>query len=159
MRTILPVQQTSLDARANGVTKSAYAFIPEHLEDLSEIVHLQNRQTGEAIALEDGSVVVTEKLARLLSLEVGDEITLLREETEEVTATVSAIAENYLYHYVYMTPATYEQLFHEAPEYSTVFLRTDVAQEGEDAMAEELRPLTASRACPLSAICKRRSRT
>lgn len=138
VRTILPVQQTSLDARANGVTKSAYVFIPEHLEDLSEIVHLQNRQTGEAIALEDGSVVVTEKLARLLSLEVGDEITLLREETEEVTATVSAIAENYLYHYVYMTPATYEQLFHEAPEYSTVFLRTDVEQEGEDAMAEEL---------------------
>lgn len=138
VRTILPVQQTSLDARANGVTKSAYVFIPEHLEDLSEIVHLQNRQTGEAIALEDGSVVVTEKLARLLSLEVGDEITLLREETEEVTATVSAIAENYLYHYVYMTPATYEQLFHEAPEYSTVFLRTDVGQEGEDAMAEEL---------------------
>ena len=134
----LPVQQTSLDVRAGEITKSAYIFVPEHMEDLSSVVHLQNRRSGETLELSDGGVIVTEKLARLLSLEAGDTITLLRDETDPVEAIVTGVAENYLYHYVYMTPAAYAKIFQEEPEYGSIFLQTDVEQTGEDEMAARL---------------------
>lgn len=134
----LPVQQTSLDARANGVTKSVNIFVPERPEDLSNVVNLKSRTTHDEYALDDSGVIITEKLSRLLSLEPGDSITLVRDETEEVEATVTAVVENYLYHYVYMTPEVYRQLFQEDPAYSTIFLRTDVTREEESAMAEKL---------------------
>ena len=45
------------------------------------------------------------------------------------TVKVAAVAENYLHHYVYMTPALYQKTFGEAPDYSAVFLRTDNTDE------------------------------
>lgn len=74
-------------------------------------------------------MIITEKLARLLDVKAGGEITLKHDETEAKTVKVAAVAENYLHHYVYMTPALYQKTFGEAPDYSAVFLRTDNTDE------------------------------
>ena len=42
---------------------------------------------------------------------------------------ITAIAENYLYHYIYMTPACYEKVYGEAPEYNTVLVNVTEEQQ------------------------------
>ena len=134
----LSAQVTVIDARANGVTKPVNLFVPEKPEDLGKIVSLQTRRGQQPVELTEGGVVLTEKAARLLAVSVGDEIELMLDETQSVRATVTGIAENYLYHYVYITPGLYETLYGEAPEYDTVFLRTNTGLDGQDALGKEL---------------------
>ena len=111
------------------MTKSVYLFVPEETDNLDDFVRLNSRTTKEHYELDDEGVIITEKLARLLDVKAGGEITLKHDETEAKTVKVAAVAENYLHHYVYMTPALYQKTFGEAPDYSAVFLRTDNTDE------------------------------
>ncbi len=133
---ILTLYQSSMDAEANDRRTDAYLFVPREPEKLEHFVHLQDRVTQEPYSLSEDGVIITEKLSTLLGLTVGDELTLCRSETEKYTARITAIAENYLYHYVYMTPAYYQSLFGKAPEYTQLFL--DTAGETDDSFAERL---------------------
>ena len=125
----LTVKQNNIDAENAGVTKSVYLFVPEETDNLDDFVRLNSRTTKAHYELDDEGVIITEKLARLLDVKAGGEITLKHDETEAKTVKVAAVAENYLYHYVYMTPALYQKTFGEAPDYSAVFLRTDNTDE------------------------------
>jgi putative ABC transport system permease protein len=124
-KNILEVRLMTMDVEANGVTKSAHLFVPDSLEYLDEFVILKNRVSKEAYALDDDSVIITEKLASMLSLSQGDTFTLLDGDTTRYTVTVSGIAENYLYNYVYMTPALYQQLYGTDPVYNTIYINQD----------------------------------
>lgn len=121
----LPVYQVTRDASQEDTTAEVYLFVPERLDTLSDFVKLRNRTSKESYTLSDQGVIITEKLSRLLDLSVGDTIRLSEDETSSVEATVLGIAENYLYHYVYMTPALYQQLYGEEPAYNTMLLSTD----------------------------------
>jgi putative ABC transport system permease protein len=50
---------------------------------------------------------------------------------EEVEVEVSAITENYMTHYVYMTPALYETVFKEKADYNEYFLMMPEVDKGE----------------------------
>ena len=140
IRESMYVYQTSLDASAEGETdRSVYLFVPGDMEEYPEFVRLKDRVSGREEALSDEGAVISEKLASLLNLSVGDELTLKMGETEQYTVTVADITENYLYHYVYMTPALYEQVFGKEPEYNQVFLKMeDTSPEAEERLGQTL---------------------
>ncbi len=80
---------------------------------------LSMHMDGQALAYPpDGSVAVSEKLARIANVSVGDTIRVIVDDTETTQLPVSAIFENYVYHYVIMTPATYEAVYGEACSYN-----------------------------------------
>ncbi len=114
----------SAEADHGDGTKSIQLFVPQTLEQLDLFVVLRDRVTDEVYKMPSEGVVVTEKLASMLQLSVGDTIYLKKGETEEYPATVSLIVENYLYHYVYMTGETYEKVFGEPVEYNRLYLKT-----------------------------------
>ncbi|MBO4288710.1 MAG: ABC transporter permease, partial [Lachnospiraceae bacterium] len=124
------------DVEANGVKKEGYLFVPEDSVKVEEFLSLRNRlDHNETYRLEPGSAVITEKLAKMLSLSVGDEIIIADSESEKHPVRVSAITENYLYHYVYMLPETYEQLYGEPVSYNEICFRTG---ELEDSVRQGL---------------------
>ena len=63
--------------------------------------------------------MISEKTAKLLDLQVGDTITLKREK-RRVSGKGRCDLENYMGHYIYMTPKVYEQTFGEKPDYQDV---------------------------------------
>ncbi len=135
----LVLRQSAMDAEANGRTVEANLFVPEKTEGLNDFVKFINRETRESYELNDQGVIITEKLAKLLNLKIGDSITLCRSEIERCSVPVTAISENYLYHYVYMTSGLYEDLFQEQPEFSQLFFRTEkMSAEDELAFSERL---------------------
>lgn len=135
----LYVHQTTMEVTANGTTKDAIIFAPERLDDLDSFVVLRDRVTDEHYEITDDGVVISEKLASLLELEVGDMITFKVSETENYDAPVTAIVENYIYHYVYMTPAGYEKIFGKTPEFNQLYLKAkDLGTDEMDALGEVL---------------------
>ena len=94
---------------------------------------------GAPVTLDDSGVVVTAKLAETLSIKVGDEINM-RTGGEDHLMRVIGVADNYVYHYVYITAAYYETVFGKAMLYNGFMgnLKDGLTDETMDAMSTQL---------------------
>lgn len=84
-------------------------------DDLAPFVRLE--KNGEKLDLSNG-VVLTEKLAQLAGVSVGDNFTI-----DGKTFKVGAITEHYVGHFVYMNQATYKEIYGQAPKMNTYLLQ------------------------------------
>lgn len=105
--------------------REVYLNVPSDAESFSDFVVLRDRITKEEYNLSDDGVVLTEKMAKELELETGDTVTIRDEDRGDMEVTVEHICENYMAHYLYMTPSVYEKLYGEAPEYNSICYRTE----------------------------------
>lgn len=108
--------------------KKAYLVVPTDVDRFPEFITLRER-TGdkESISLLSDGVVITEKYADLLGVEVDDNI-YLRIDDSTVTpkeVRVIGITENYIFNYIYMTPSLYQSLYNVEPEINILLLRTN----------------------------------
>lgn len=94
---------------------------------------------GTPVTLDDSGVVVTAKLAETLSIKAGDEINM-RTGGEDHLMRVIGVADNYVYHYVYITAAYYETVFGKAMQYNGFMgnLKEGLTDETMDAMSSQL---------------------
>ena len=94
---------------------------------------------GAPVTLDDSGVVVTAKLAETLSIKIGDGINM-RTGGEDHLMRVIGVADNYVYHYVYITAAYYETVFGKAMQYNGFMgnLKDGLTDETMDAMSTQL---------------------
>lgn len=132
------VMLTNMTTPYNRANLSVYLYVPENLEDFSKDVTLQDRVSKEQYTLSDEGAVICEKTASLLGLKRGDTM-ILEEDNKEYPVTVTDICENYMGHYVYMTPNVYESVFGEVPEYNDTMVTMKPEYQGElEAVGEEI---------------------
>ena len=125
--------EKTVDVGTEDIEKSSYLVVAEDMEQFPDYVTLRDRSSGELYQLENQGVVMTEKLAKLLEISEGDTIWLKDGDKERVQVTVSHIAENYFYHYIYMTQGLYEQLYGETPDYGEIYtINASEEEEFED---------------------------
>ena len=125
------VQSVSIDKNDN--TQSIQLIVPQKVEDLSKFITLESRTNNdEKYSLDDSSVIITEKLAKLLDIKVGDEIKIINSDDKECTVKVKAITENYIYHYIYMTPNLYNQLYDTRIGYNVVYANSNKMTKEEE---------------------------
>ena len=88
------------------------------------------------LAPTDDAIVIDEKLADNLGISEGDTIRLLDNDEKEYPVQVCGICENYVGHYVYMTPACYTKVFGEKPRDNLILVKT-VTDEKKNGEAQE----------------------
>ncbi len=98
----------------------AYLIVPETAEQLKDFITLRQRAGHKTLSLTDDGVIISEKMALKLGLKTGDTVHFTADNTEH-TAKVTGITENYAFHYIYMSPAVYYQLFDKAPAFTNAF--------------------------------------
>lgn len=113
------IQFTKMETPAGKSNLSVYVYVPEDLETFKEDVTLQDRRTKEQYELSDAGAAISEKTAKLAGLSVGDTITLIQD-NKPYEVKVDIITENYMGHYIYMTPKVYEKAFHEKPDFENI---------------------------------------
>ncbi|MGL4738072.1 MAG: ABC transporter permease [Cellulosilyticaceae bacterium] len=118
--------------------QTATLYVPTPGEQLSQFVYLNNRLSGEQYEVPDEGVIIDEKLAKLLAVSVGDEITLTDEHHKSYTVRVAHIAENYVMHFVYMSPTYYEQVLKDQPSTNTELLNFNESAEEDDILSANL---------------------
>lgn len=91
-------------------------------DDLEPFVHLE--KNGEKLSL-SGGVILTDKLAQLAGVSVGDNFTI-----DGKTFKVGDITEHYVGHFVYMNQETYEEIYGQAPKMNTYLVQLKDKSEG-----------------------------
>lgn len=110
------------DFENDGVTDTLQIQleVPESTDNFSDFVSLRTRSMHKRIALDDSGAVISEKIADDTGVKPGDELTIRNQAGKEYKIIVSAVTENYLNHYIYMSEEYYESLFTKAPEYKYI---------------------------------------
>ena len=121
--------EVSMDLTGKDATKSAIVVVPQDMGEIGKYVDLHTHE-GEAVLWpQKGEAVINEKLAQNCGIRVGDMVSLRNEDGEKLWVTVSALSQNFIYNYVYVSPETWEENNGSAPRYRTLYLQT---AEGTD---------------------------
>ncbi len=132
-----------------GILRDVFLYVMQEGSDQG-LINIDDYQTGERLELPDEGVVITERLAEQLLVDVGDTIELsLDTDDDPVVVEVTGIMHNYVGHYVYFSPAAYEAAFGEEPVYNMVLgwnaqgvdedeLVTDIASGSEAVVSASL---------------------
>ena len=129
---------SQMECKNGGRSQSGVHLLGvESAESMGGRVSLHNG--GTPVTLDDSGVVVTAKLAETLSIKAGDEINM-RTGGEDHLMRVIGVADNYVYHYVYITAAYYEPVFGKAMQYNGFMgnLKDGLTDETMDAMSTQL---------------------
>ncbi len=129
---------SQMECKNGGRSQSGVHLLGvESAESMAGRINLHNG--GAPVTLDDSGVVVTAKLAETLSIKVGDEINM-RTGGEDHLMRVIGVADNYVYHYVYITAAYYETMFGKAMQYNGFMgnLKDGLTDETMDAMSSQL---------------------
>lgn len=115
----------------DGSTEDVYLCVPEDKDKIEDFMNFRSRTTGEVYHIQDDGIILTEKMANTLDVSSGDTI-YLGADGEEKEVTITDVCENYMQHYVYMSPELYQELYGEEPEYNSILF------DLKDASAQEL---------------------
>lgn len=83
-------------------------------------LHMDNQQLEYP---KEGEVVISEKLAEIAEVKIGDNITFTYNDNESISLKVSGVFENYVGHYAYISPDTYTKAFKEEYKCDTVYVK------------------------------------
>lgn len=127
------------EVRTEQGSEDVNIVIPDDLNDFDEFIHLRERVGHKAINLENNGLVLSEKAARVVGASVGDTIKLKNSDDITVEAKVSAITENYISHYAYMTKDYYNKLFNNIPSSNKVLgVLNNTSLKEEDNLSKDL---------------------
>ena len=127
----LLVHSGSVDVQAPGGGKSVHLVVSS-TDSLDGFLSLHSGETAIPYP-GGGEVVVNTGLAEKLGLSVGDTVRLQEKSLGEMEATVSAIADNYVFNYAYVSAGTFQHQLGRMPEYNTLYVR---AHPGADPYEE-----------------------
>ena len=135
----LKVVQESYKLDKKGVNlQNVTVFAPLESENLPDFVSLRDRITQEPIVLTDEGAVISEKLANLADVGPGDSIEIRNDEMQTYQIPIQAVTENYVNHYIYLTPSLYEEVFIQAAEPTTDLLLFDEPESWERSFGSEV---------------------
>ncbi len=127
--------------------------VPSDPDNFGNFNVLRERVGGAPLTLDDSGVLVSEKLARQLSLAVGDEVDVYDEDAvgnvsgQARSVRVAGIMENYVGQAIIMTPALYTQVMGEEPVFSTLYANLSDDEQARDAFSQDVRGMDGVKTC------------
>lgn len=103
--------------------QEVYLSVPFDIEKNKEFQVFRNRITKKEFEMEKNSVILTEKAAQLLDVKKGDKIMLDDKDEKQAELRVTDICENYMEHYLYISPETYREIYGENMESNTIYFK------------------------------------
>lgn len=128
---------TSVKAVNGEIQEDVQVIVPK--DNFDGLINIKDLKTKQQIELKDNEICLTDKVAKLLGINVGDTIKLRNNDNEEYEVKITYIVENYVSHYVYMSKIAYENL--TGKQYKTNVILTknkELTEEQEDVLATEL---------------------
>ena len=102
---------TANDKQVNDIN----VYTPKSVTDFDKYVHL-----GEN--LNKKGVILTKKTAQLLNVKVGDQVKVTTTDGQKVKLKVGAISQNFIGHFIYISPQNYREKFGHSAKTNTLLL-------------------------------------
>lgn len=125
----IEMSQTAMKFEANGISKDGMLIVPKDKDRMSEYINFRDRKSKEEYTLDNENVIISEKLANMLGVEEGDILDIKNSDNEIVQVKISNITENYIMHYVYMSPTLYSDIYNTSPKYNNLLVKSNEKSE------------------------------
>lgn len=113
--------EESVELDFGGKIKSVYMEVPENVEEIGAFLNLHTQDGTQIPYPKEGEAVLTAKAAENMGIKAGDRVTLWDNDRNSITVTISALCENFVYNYVYLSRETYEEQLGREPEYKSAY--------------------------------------
>ena len=114
----------------NGeIEKEVQLVVAKDTQNFSDFIKLHNNKNKEKYELTDETVIITEKIARVLNIKIGDSILVKNEDEIEKQMIVGGITENYVQHYIYMKPEVYEKTYEKPVKTNRFLLKMEMLDD------------------------------
>ncbi|MBF0776703.1 hypothetical protein BVE84_02405 [Streptococcus azizii] len=123
----LPIAYYGLTESMKGQAEAlAISLFVSQEKELSPFVSLRSPVTGQALALPEKGAIISEKLAQLYQVQVGDKLTLHLNQ-EPIDLKVAGITEMYAGHFIYLSATAYQEATKQTyqPNASLLVLEND----------------------------------
>ena len=112
-------------------------IVTDNNKDLNKIANLVDENDNK-VSLKENEVIITDKLADIQGVTIGDTITILDGDKNSYEFKVSNIAKNYMGHYIYLNNATLSQYKEYTPNTIYFFTSKELTTKEQENMSEEL---------------------
>ena len=129
-------EQRSVDLISGKKTQSGYMLIPSDAVEFETYISLHGRTSKKLLPLTDDGAVITEKTANILGVSAGDTIDV-KDGDDVISIKITGISENYVYHFLYVSPALYKKTFCREPDPNYMLMNVPEATD-TDALTGEL---------------------
>lgn len=109
-------------AESGGENQTVSMIVPKTPDSMGDYINLVSAENGSKLKVKKGSVIITQKLAKLLDLKTGDTVTVKLNGHEEKNFEIGGVSKNYALHYIYITPEDFESVYGEKPVYNLSFV-------------------------------------
>ena len=103
--------------------KEVYLYAPLDLEKNKDFLVFRDRRTHEKYQLGEEDAILTEKAAKALEVKKGDKLSVEKEDGEFVEIKITNICENYMEHYLYVSPDIYQQIYNKPVEENNIYFK------------------------------------
>lgn len=111
----------SINAKVNNLNVIIMVF--ENDNEINKVINLKDYKTKEKVSLKENEIVISEKLASLKNLKIGDNLEILTDDNKLLNYKISSIVSNYINHYIFMDQKTFESQ-NETFKCNTIYLNT-----------------------------------
>ena len=133
------IGQNAVTVSDDGEDSSVTVVVPSDLDDFADFTALRHRGDTEQLSLSDDGALITEKLAMNLGLSAGDTLTITDGDGIEREVKIADVVENYVGHYLYMSPSYYRTVFEERQTDTAAYLKlTEAGLQDESALGQQL---------------------
>lgn len=112
--------------------------VTKDAESLMKVISFRDRKSGNDVLFDESSVVMTEKLAETMEINIGDRFTLENEEGIKKEFVLTGITENYVGSYLYMNEDDYKNAFFENINYNTILVNASYENGSQEQYIREL---------------------
>lgn len=111
------------NVKRGNESKEVYLYAPLDLEKNKEFLVYRDRKNHETYELGEKDAILTEKAAKALGIEKGDKLSVESQDGEFTEITITNICENYMEHYLYLSPELYEEIYGKPVEENNIYFK------------------------------------
>lgn len=128
------IYSMSVDAESAESVQTLSVTVPRTLDSLEDFFTFRGRTSRKSFVLGDDGALISEKTATSLGVKAGDELTVGSGASKK-SVKIAAVYENYIGHYLFISPSLCKEVFGAEPQYNQLILRY---ADNSDAYENEL---------------------
>ena len=117
----LPISDQMVEVKLNGKDNIVADLMCSEIDQLKQYFELNIKEKSDS-AIENGAIL-SSNTADFYNVKIGDKIVVTKRNGDKVEIQVSAISENYVCHFLVITPETYKNLFDDEVTENAYFIK------------------------------------
>ena len=128
---VMLVYEKNLDVRHGDKITSVTVEVPEKTDGIDNFFTFRERKSREKVELPESGAIISEKTASTLGVSVGDTVEIDTGKAQAKSVKITGIFENYIGHYIFISPESYRELYGSDADFSQIFVNTGSHSEDE----------------------------